>query len=129
MVRTFHILLLVAAVATCPFRCLAQPRAAGAEAGSPRGCACCPHEREQSPATPQPVDDCGCPDCLCRGAIVEEAAGLLDARQDVPDFTFVPVQVAGDLHWPARRVEASPSPLFLMSSGWLVRVAIQSFLL
>lgn len=123
------ILLLVAALATCPLRCLAQQRAAGGEAGGPQGCACCSHERDESPATPQPAEDCGCPDCLCRGAIVENAVGLPDAGRDAPEFSFVPVRLAGDLRLPTQRVEASPSPPLLTSSGWLVRVAIQSFLL
>ncbi|MEX0715634.1 MAG: hypothetical protein WD066_03570 [Planctomycetaceae bacterium] len=125
MAHTIHILLLVAALFTCPFRCLAEAQAGSF--GEEKACACCDHEQENAPSSPLPAEDCGCPDCLCRGAIIEDSAGLLDAGQSVPDANCVTVNSAADVHLPAPRVEASSAPPPLMSAGRLLRVAIRSF--
>lgn len=89
-----HVIVIVAALLWCPFRCLeAAASMASSErpdsvATSPARCSCC-HPRTvdgtQDSSRPAPVEHssrCECPDCVCAGAIVdcrEETGGIADS--------------------------------------------------
>jgi len=80
MLRGLLILTVIASLVWCPIRCLASaaPSVSDAtEKSTPRKCACCryraadaetPASKSSPPA--QQSDDCNCPDCLCKGAVL-----------------------------------------------------------
>lgn len=80
MVRSFLILAVIASLVWCPMWCLAGVASSistAAEKPAPRKCACCRHRSADtekpasSSSTPvEQSDDCDCPDCLCKGAVL-----------------------------------------------------------
>ena len=73
MLRSLFILLTIAALGTCPYRCCAPAKLTAAGARQAKTCSCCKSKcsGEQSPGKSPlaPPDGCLC-DCLCKGAVL-----------------------------------------------------------
>jgi hypothetical protein len=71
MERAMIVFLMIANLLICPLRCAGQCEATCEPA--PAGCGCCAVDVCDSvPEPPTPPDeDCGCPNCICEGALVQ----------------------------------------------------------
>jgi len=71
MERAMIVLLMIANLLICPLRC-GEHDAAICEP-APAGCGCCAVDvcdLDPEPPAP-PYEDCGCPNCICEGALVQ----------------------------------------------------------
>lgn len=135
MFRWLTVILLVATLVACPFRCggafgeICAAEIAGESANQPTtcGCGCCSQERpaspENEPDSPLP-EPCDCGSCVCEGAVlvslefapgVDEGAGIVLFEMSPPALVRVQVARSHDLS-----NELDPS-------GRTLRVLRQSF--
>ena len=144
MFRVAYILLTVAGILACPFKCMAKVGAQGVPAEQRAGCSCCQHSWqdpaggsgfEASPVEPQrrgPAypEDCDCI-CLCRGA-VETVGGPQPGLGEQAAFTawldssLITQADAASSSFPSL-AEGSPPPEFCC--GRMIRLALASLLL
>jgi hypothetical protein len=123
------VLLTVFALLACPFNCMGNAAVCDAEDERPTRCSCCHHSPEEGssdsgrPAAPD--DDCGCSNCLCRGAILpdDHPLDVADAVLELPP-SDAPAMATGRAG--ALRVTAGSFPPYDLQSGRLIRFALQS---
>ncbi|HBL44522.1 hypothetical protein [Gimesia sp.] len=115
----FTLLILV-----CPFNCMPES-AAGTDTQTASCCSHCQSQSEQSPLTPAPESDC-C-QCLCSGAIQEQAPQLDDAVTAICWITLPLIHVNGQSHFDDRALFAIP-PEPVPLHGRALRCQQMSFL-
>lgn len=137
MFRTVHVLLLIAALVACPYRCGGAMTCNSVQAT--HSCPCCKQRRpareegqESNSAGKQrvpsaPENDCHC-DCLCQGAVLadDEAVQAAPAACELFVVPELPLQhfAAGDGKLAADPADSPPS--CSCSAGRLLRLVIQS---
>jgi hypothetical protein len=135
MFRRTTVILLIATILACPFRCGGMLGAACAEARAgvseaPAGCACCRHESEPERSgndcpTPQP---CDCASCVCEGAVLPEKVEFVP--DDATSMPLALVVHAGEpVNGPQLRCNPVPPADAELPSGRCMRVLHRSLLL
>ena len=148
MLHATQTLLLIAAFLVCPMRCMGALDGASVQ-GSPRSDpGCCSHcsqpldhvgrgnddGRENDSRGGAPAEDCGCGNCLCRGAVVADDDSLsfhplelsLDQQQPAPAAARVSAPAATSIFVHAA---ACALPEFSQRGGRAIRISHQSLLL
>ncbi len=87
MCHPLLVLLLIANLLACPFRCNSVATKAAMSEAPCRvvGC-CCSHSDPVPASLPKddiPIDDCGCHDCLCDGAVLETGLELPSSTTEI----------------------------------------------
>ena len=106
MFRWSTVILLIATIVACPFRCggafgdVCAAESAGESANQPTtcGCGCCRQERppspENEPDSPLP-EPCDCGSCVCEGAVLpEKVAFVADDSLSAPICATVSLTVS-----------------------------------
>lgn len=136
MSRWFVVLLLIATLVACPFRCggafgvasAAEPTTSADETPT-CSCDCCRRStsRADDPAAPLPAD-CDCNGCVCEGAVLPEKVKFVaeDAPVALIAATLPPAIAAADAGLSAG-VVAAPDPG--LPDGRTLRVLHRSLLL
>lgn len=142
MFRTAHILLTTASLLVCPLNCLghAAGNSDGAEPKQAQGCRCCQHATQSTTAASGPAqgddspsapnDDCGCGNCLCRGAILTEDDLPVDAAAGALFPAPTDELAVGILAAEIGLFSAADSPPSdFKSSGRQIRLVLESLLI
>lgn len=134
MFRALPVLLTIGALLLCPFNCMGRVAVRDADGDRAQGCRCChsqelPSEsgdsqRNESPAVPD--DDCGCTNCLCRGAVLPDDHPPLDVADAMLELPPVDALATTRIAAGKRRVTAGSFPPHALQSGRLIRFALQS---
>lgn len=130
---TYFSPLLILTLLACPFKCMGMFEGESTEAAVKATCACCSQCSSEQDSVPQEPsqnseDDCSCGNCLCNGAVYvpgddsAQFAVLAYSTLDTPKPPLVPV--ASERYG----VLDDSSPV-IHDSGWMLRIAHQSFLL
>lgn len=132
MIRTAHVLLLIATLLACPFQCAGL---VGADVIETPSCSCCvsccevlslplneagPIQHSQDPLTPS--GECTCSNCLCKGAVLIED----DWIHDTPIAGLWVVDVLPQINSPDAGDLAAGYVAPSVVSGHSLRLILQS---
>lgn len=133
--RSVLILLLIASIFSCPFRCAVGTDCADATQTTQVVAACCDecggHDDGPEEGAPQPVspcDDCQCPTCICHGAIVDGDAVVLDWSYVGASWLEIKSDQQQKQQHLTSLLSVNPAPrIFGFESGRAARIGVQSF--